>query len=363
MTQTDFVWIITLTTLLILTGTVMYRRLEGWSWLDSFYVTMITITTVGYGDLSPQTPAGRIFAIFFTFIAIGVAGYAITSMAAYLIESREEKQIKRLRKTRMKRIDELQGHYIICGSDLVGTRVAEEFYMADAQFIIIDNDEERLKKALLFVHPDYSQQKISSFVNISEVDLSQYEDMSLAEVAEMVDTPYILESPTSDLALVKAGIGRAAGLVAVMPDTRDNLAVVVGARALAKRADNLDLRIMARVDDGNYLSKIYLAGADAARIPAIVSGGEMAMHMMHPEIGNWWYSLTGINKSSSTHIKQNHLRDKPEWVGETTISLYQKEGIMAMSLKRDGKFISPPPSDHSFGVDDIIITIATPTDG
>jgi voltage-gated potassium channel len=338
----------------------MYRHLEGWSWLDSFYVTMITITTVGYGDLSPQTPQGRIFAIFFTFIAIGVAGYAITSMAAYLIESREAKKIKRLRKQRMQRIEDLQDHYIICGSDLVGTRIAEEFYLAGAQFVIIDDDEKRLKHTLLFVHPVYSQQKVESFVNISDIDLSEYEDLSLAEISEMVNTPYILESPTKDLALIKAGIGRATGLIAAMPNTPDNLAVVVGARALAKRDGNENLRIMARVDQGNYLSKMYLAGADAARIPAIVSGVEMAMHMMNPEIGNWWYSLTGINKSSSSHIKPIRLSDRPEWVGETTVSLYQKEGVMAMSVKLDGEFLSPPPPDHSFTVEDIIITLSNP---
>ncbi|WP_420641603.1 potassium channel family protein [Candidatus Leptofilum sp.] len=102
--QSNIFVIMGLTAALILVGTLAYAHIEGWSWLDALYATIITITTVGYGDFSPQTANGRLFAIFFTFIAIGIGGYAISTFAAYLIESRVEKRTKFLRKRRAQTI-------------------------------------------------------------------------------------------------------------------------------------------------------------------------------------------------------------------------------------------------------------------
>ena len=81
--------------LLILVGTIVYSILEGWTLFDSLYATIITITTVGYGDLSPQSQSGRVFAIFFTLFAIGLAGYAISSAAAVIFETQQQNREKK----------------------------------------------------------------------------------------------------------------------------------------------------------------------------------------------------------------------------------------------------------------------------
>ncbi|MEZ4593275.1 MAG: potassium channel protein [Chloroflexota bacterium] len=356
--RSDIFVIVSLTALLILVGTVAYVRLEGWGWLDALYATVITITTVGYGDLSPQTANGRLFAIFFTFIAIGIAGYTISTFAAYLIESRTEKKAKYLRKRRMKRIEQLENHYILCGANLVGTRIAEEFYLAQAPYIIIDSDEHWLKTALLYSHPEYFQQKLQSLMDISEIDLSQYENRSLAEVGELLNTPYILDDPTDDNVLVRAGIARAAGLIAALADDRDNLAIVVGARALANRFNNPNLRIMARTEDGRFMRKLYLSGADTVRVPAVMSGLEMATHMMHPEIGNWWYAMMGMDKASTPSIQQQSVQAKPEWVGKTVSHLHQEAQLLTLAVKRADEFVSPPPASFTLQADDILILLA-----
>lgn len=346
---------------LALTGTVAYALLEGWSLLDALYATIITITTVGYGDLSPQTPRGRLFAIFFTLIAIGIGGYLISNLAAFAIDRRTRTVTLRYRKQMMERINALKGHYILCGADLLGTRIAEEFTLQGAAYVVIDNDEVRLKTTLLYSHPGYLQQKLKTLVDFHEVDLSAFENQSLEQISERLNIPYLLADPTDDAALMQAGIERAAGLIAACPDDRDNLSIVIGARSLARRGGNEALRIMTRADEPRNMRKLYLAGADFVRIPSIMGGMEMAAHMLHPEIGNWWYSRVGEDRAGQTEnrgvFQQVNLSERPAWVGQTAGKIHENERMLIVSVKRDGKFISPPPVDFRLQPDDIAIVI------
>ena len=146
--------------LLILIGTVVYSILEGWTLFDSLYATIITITTVGYGDLSPQSQSGRIFAIFFTLFAIGLAGYAISSVAAVLFETQQKNREKRIFERRMNEISKLSNHIIVCGGSIIGNRAAGEFKRRQIPFVIIEPDEAKLKQALLWMHDSYVDKRI-----------------------------------------------------------------------------------------------------------------------------------------------------------------------------------------------------------
>jgi voltage-gated potassium channel len=143
---------------MIVIGTVSYSLIEGWFWLDALYVTIITITTIGYGDFTPQTTLGRIFAIFYSLGAIAISGYALSTFAAYIIDNQATRIEQKLRKRRMKRIEDLKQHMIVCGADTLGARIVREFNSANTPFIMIDTDETNLKQALLFIHPEYFKQ-------------------------------------------------------------------------------------------------------------------------------------------------------------------------------------------------------------
>lgn len=356
--RSDAIRVLLLFAFLLALGTFTFARLEGWKPLDALYATVITVTTVGYGDFSPQTGPGRFFATFFSLISVAIAGYVLTSFAANLIESRTRKKLKFLRKRRMKRIEQLKDHYILCGADLVAVRIAEEFYLENIPYIIIDTDEERIKELLLFSHPDYFEQKVQSIFDVSEVDLSEYEEKSLPEVAEMLDTAYILDDPLDDAALVRAGIDRAAGILAALPDQRDNIGIVVGAKALAKRYGNESLRVMARAEETRHVRKLYLAGADQVRIPAVSTGYEMANHMMHPELGNWWYKLTGKMKAHAPRMRQINVADYPKLVGMTVSALHARDNILTMTVKRGDTFMTPPPADLTLRSSDILVILS-----
>ena len=358
LSQSELVRSLLFLTLLILTGTLTYATTEGWSILNALYATVITITTVGYGDLTPQSTAGRIFAIGFTLLAITLGGYAFTHLSAHAIQRREYMVAVRYRRKLMNRINALQGHYILCGADWLGTRIAEDFNLAGVAFLVIDTDPDRLKKTLLHTWPGYFEQKIKCLMNYEAVDLGAYESLSLEEVSEKVGIPYLQGDPTSVMILLQAGIERASGLITTWEDDRDNLSIVIGARNLARRAGNESLRIMSRVNDPGEMKKLYLAGADHVRIPTIVSGREMASHMLHPEIGNWWYSRSRSNEKNQGQFEQVDILDDSEWSGLTIADLHARYRVVTLSIKRAGEFVSPPPHDWVLKAGDIAIVLA-----
>ena len=153
--------------LMIGIGTVAYAILEGWSLPDALYATIITITTVGYGDLSPKTLGGRVFAIFFTLSAIGLASYAISTLAAVVIRWEHDRVQRQIQEERMATIARLSNHIIICGGSAI-SRKAMFFFRRDNQpIILVEQDEEKLRRALLYLDLEYLQKKFGRYYDIT----------------------------------------------------------------------------------------------------------------------------------------------------------------------------------------------------
>jgi len=340
---------------LIAVGTVAYAFIEGWSWLDALYATIITITTVGYGDLSPQTVPGRIFAIIFTLFAIGIGGYAISTLAAYVIERQATRRERQLREKRMRRIAEMKQHFIICGADKLAQGLAIELHNLNQPLVIIGQDESLLKETMLVLQPEYFQHFLASLADFTDGGtMATYEAMSLAKLSEVVGAPYLLADPTDDAVLLQAGIARAKGLIPCLPDDRDNLSIVVGARVLAERSQNKDLRIMSRVEDLQYLRKIMISGAHEIRHPGVVTGYQMASHLLNPDFSQWWGQML-INNTQ--RFGDAAVADHPDWIGKTVADLRRRREQLVIAIKRDGEYISAPLPEETIQADDILILL------
>jgi len=187
----------------IAVGTLTFHTLEGWSILDSLYVTAQTVTTVGYGDMTPRTAYGRAFATIFMMVGVGVVLYALTSTVQSIVQSELVNTFGERRRSR--RMSKLRNHFIICGAGRVGSHLVRSLLGREDKLIVIETDPQK--------------------------------------VAELTDLgiSVLVRDATLEETLREAGVEHAGGLAACLPDDADNVYVVLTARDL-----NPTLHIVAR---------------------------------------------------------------------------------------------------------------------
>jgi voltage-gated potassium channel len=351
--------VVVLIILLVVIGTIGFRFLEGWSPLESLYATIITITTVGYGDFTPQTSAGRVFTIFFGVVAVGVAGYAISNLAAWMIQRQQNRAAYKLRERKMNQLEELKDHIIVCGSGTISAQAAREFFKSNIPLILIDTDETALRLTMLLMEEEFWQHRAEQYRRLGFLsdDASDVEQLSLAQLSSDLGVLYLLEDPTEDHTLYKAGIERARGLVTVMNNDRDNLFVVLTARQLASRVDNSELYIVARLNEGKNRSKLSAAGANRIISLDLTIGYQIATSMLYPEIAHFW--LNTMQGDRPLRFSVIHVGDQPELVGQSVAQVKEQQDQLVVAIKRKGEYLYTPALDTPLVPEDILITIAS----
>ena len=230
----------------VLVGTVMFHVLEGWSILDSLYVTVQTVTTVGFGDLTPRTASGRAFTVVFMMVSVGIVLYALTSTVQTIVHSELFATYGHSRKMR-----QMRNHFIICGAGRVGSHLIRSLRAANGNFLVVEND----------------QAKVEALIDLGITVLPR--DATLEET------------------LREAGVEYASGLATCLPDDADNVYVVLTARDL-----NPKLHIVARAAEEQAESKLLRAGANRVVAPTIIGGHRMAMALTKPAVGDFLDSIT-----------------------------------------------------------------------
>ena len=233
-----------------LVGTLGYHHIgqPTASWIDSFYMTFITVATIGYSEVIDlgQHPYGRLFTVFIAVVGIGTMSYLFCTFVALLVDADLNNT---LRSKRMeKQIARLQGHYIVCGIGRVGSNVAIELLATGRPFVVIESDRAALDR-WLEEHPD---------------------------------TLYLHHDAADDEALQKAGIMAAAGVFAVTADDSHNLMVALSVKLLNPKA-----RLVARLHDIRNADKARKAGADEIVSPDFTGGMRIASAMVRPHVVNF----------------------------------------------------------------------------
>jgi voltage-gated potassium channel len=296
-------------------GTLGFSLIEGWSILDSLYVAAQTVTTVGYGDLTPATRNGRIFSTGFMLVAVGVVLYALTSAVQAIVQSELVATFGQRRQSR--KMSKLRNHFIICGAGRVGSHLVRGLMGGEETFIVIEKDPQK--------------------------------------VAELLDLGVIVlvRDATLEESLREAGVERARGLAACLPDDADNVYVVLTARDL-----NPKLHIVARAAEEQAESKLIRAGANQVVAPTIIGGHRMAMALTKPAVHDFLGSITA-NKLELA-FEQLEVGASSELVGRklSETNIRSELDIVVVSIRRShGQILFNPSGEAIIESGDLLIAI------
>lgn len=300
---------------IVVVGTVTFHLLEGWSFLDSLYVTAQTVTTVGFGDLTPQTRAGRIFATGFMMVGVGVVLYALTTAVQSIVQSELVAAFGQRRRSR--KMNKHREHYIICGAGRVGSHLVRDLRRAGETFIVLERDADKV--ALL------SDQGVSVLVR----------DATLEE------------------SLREAGVEHARGLAACLPDDADNVYVVLTARDL-----NPDLHIVARAAEEQAEAKLLRAGANRVIAPTIIGGHRMAVALTKPAVGDFIDSITASQLDLTLEQVEVHQPSPLANHKLRETSIRAELNIVVVAIRcADGQMLFNPSGDQTIETGDMLIAI------
>jgi voltage-gated potassium channel len=299
----------------IVFGTAGYVVIEGWSWWDAFYMTIITITTVGYGEVHPMSTAGRAFTVAILLSGVGSFFYAFTLFMALLAEGRLVERFERRRHVRM--LDDLTDHFILCGFGRMGEIIAREFGRQNVPFVVIERSSDRMQAAL-----------DQGFLAV-EADASN-EDV-----------------------LRRVRIDRARGLIAAVSTDAENVYAVLSARLLRP-----ELFIIGRAETEDARGKLRRAGADRVISPYQIGGLQLAQTALRPAVVDFVQIATSSD-NLDLNLEQVRIVEGSPLEGRTLVEagLRQRFGVIVVGIKRANGTMefNPPPETPMHAGDDLVV--------
>jgi len=299
-------------------GVAGFHFIEGWSWFDGFYMVLTTITSIGYGEIHPLSHTGRLFNSFVIITGVGLVLLLVGGASRTLLEFELQSVFGRRRMDR--EISRLTGHYIICGAGRVGRSAARELARRPLPFVVVDTNEEKLKK--------YA----------AEGWLALIGDATQAQVLQEVR------------------IEQAAGLVAATTTDAINIYIILTARSL-----NPKIKVIARAAEEEAEAHLFKAGADSVVSPYRFAGYRIAQTFMRPNVVDFFD--TAMGQERPLEIEEVKVGKGTPFVGKTLEGsrIRQELGVIVLAIKGEQ---SPmrfnPPPDEMIHEGDHLIAMGDP---
>ncbi|MBF0450017.1 MAG: potassium channel protein [Candidatus Magnetomorum sp.] len=313
--------IISLTIFVFAGGTVGFMIIEDWGFMDSFYMTVITIATVGFSEVHPLSHSGQMYTVFLIFTGVGFFAYVGSSLVQFTIDGRLKDMWGRRRLD--KQISKLKNHYIICGYGRIGRMLLQQLMVKISDIVVVEQDP------------------------------------NLLSVMEEDGITYVFGSSTEEKSLLKAGIKNAKGLVAVLGEDSDNVFLVLTARQL-----NPDLYIVARACREASKKTLLAAGADRVDSPYDVGAVRMAQAIIRPTVLNF-LDYAFARKQSDIQMEEIKVHEASELVGCSLqeSGIRQKFNLILIAVqKTDGQMLFNPSSKTCLNEGDTVVALGQPDD-
>lgn len=310
---------LSMTFIVVLFGTLGYRYISDYSWIDALYMTIITMATVGFKEVQPLDDTSKIFTVFLIVASVFILGFAISVLTEYLL-GRNSMQL--LKKKRVKnKIKSLSDHVIVCGFGRNGMQAAERLKAYRRPYLVIERDRdiiERYEEDILFVEGDASDDDV----------------------------------------LKEAAIDRAQYLIVALPDDAANLFVVLSARQL-----NQKLFIISRASLVTSQKKLQLAGANKVIMPDKIGGDHMASLVVMPDLITFMDKLSteGEHTTNLEEVPIEDFSDQMECNSLRDLDLRRKTGCTIIGyIAPDGRYIINPEADMELEPKSKVIVLGRP---
>ncbi len=306
-------------TAVLLFGILGYMLITGYSWIDALYMTVITVTTVGFSEVGPMDTDGKIFTVILIVASVFIFAFAISVITEYIL-GRNSLQILKKKKTRYM-INKLSKHVVVCGFGRNGMQAAARLKAYKRPFLVIEKDKEviaRYEKEVIFVEGDANDDDV----------------------------------------LIAAGIERAQYLISAMPDDAANLFVVLSARQMNKK-----LFIISRASLVNSQKKLFLAGANKVIMPDKIGGDHMASLVVMPDLITFMdkLSVEGEHTTNLEEVAIEDFKDQLDCNSLRDLDLRKKTGCTIIGyIEPNGNYIINPEADLQLQPKSKVIVLGRP---
>lgn len=296
-------------------GTIGFQLIESYSFFDAFYMTLITITTVGYQELRPLSHSGRIFNSFLILFGVSAMFLAVGAMTQTIIELELQERFGKGRKKRI--IMKMHDHYVVCGFGRVGRNAAYELQRAGVPFLVIDRSEQRVERA------------------------------------NQAGMQAVLADATRDDSLRDAGVLRAKGFIVALPTDAENVFVILSAKTLNPR-----LTVVTRASEEGAEEKLRRAGADTVFSPYSMAGHRLAQALVRPHVVQFLdFATHGLGPDVS--MEQVRVEPDTEFASKTLGQVLARRelGVIVLAIRKsDGQMLfNPQPETEISGGDFLIV--------
>jgi len=302
-------------------GVCGYKIISGYSWIDALYMTVITMATVGFGEVVPLDEKSKVFTVFLILASVIIVGYAISVITEYILSNNDIDELKQ--KKMQKKIDNLNKHVVVCGYGRNGRQSAIKLASHRKEFVVIDKDKE------------------------------------LIERLELDGVPYVIGDANEDEVLLQAGIDRASCFISALPSDADNLFVVLSTRQI-----NKDINIISRASYESSYNKLKFAGANNVILPDKIGGDHMASLVVVPGLMEFVDNLSIVGKSNinieevaveklfSSNATTKTIRD---------LDLRKRTGCTVIGYKNEkGEYLVNPEAELELADNSRIIVLGRP---